>query len=75
MLHKKESDLDQIEGEEGTKIRQYFDPANTGEKINYSLAQFTLDSGKKSKIHAINSSEIYYILKGAGELTIDNIIY
>ena len=75
MLQRKESDIEQITGDEGTKIRQYFSPTNTGEKISYSLAQFALDSGKKSKMHKINSSEIYYILKGTGEITINNIIY
>ena len=75
MLQKKESDIAVFLGDEGTKIRQYFGPENTGEKINYSLAQFTLESGKKSKLHKINSSEIYYILEGQGEITIDNIIF
>ncbi len=40
-------------------------------EINYSLAQFTLESGKKSKLHKIKSSEIYYILQGIGDLEIN----
>ena len=75
MLHKKESEIVEFQGEEGAKIRQYFSPENTGEKINYSLAQFTLESGKKSKLHKITSTEIYYILDGQGEITIDKIIF
>ena len=75
MLQKKESEITEFQGDEGTKIRQYFSPENTGEKINYSLAQFTLSSEKKSKLHKISSSEIYYILEGQGEITIDNIIF
>ena len=39
------------------------------------MAQFTLSSRKKSKLHKIISSEIYYILEGQGEITIDNIIF
>ena len=75
MLQRKESDTEQFQGDEGTKVRQYFSPANTGDKINFSLAQFTLEQGKKSKLHKISSSEIYYIIQGTGEITIDNIIY
>lgn len=75
MFQKKESDVAEIRGDEGTKIRQYFSPENTAGKINYSLAQFTLEPEKKSKSHRISSSEIYYVLDGQGELTIDNIIF
>ena len=75
MLQKKESDIVEFQGDEGTKIRQYFDPQNTGDKINYSLAQFTLESGKKSKLHKIKSTEVYYIIEGQGEIAIDNIIF
>ena len=75
MFQKKESDLMQIQGDEGTKIRQYFSPENTADKINYSLAQFILEPEKKSKLHKISSSEIFYILEGQGEITIDNIIF
>ena len=75
MFQKKESDIVEFQGDEGTKIRQYFDPGNTGGKINYSLAQFTLEPEKKSRLHKIRSSEIYYILEGQGEITIDNIIF
>ena len=39
------------------------------------MAQFTLEAGKKSKLHKIKSSEIYYVLEGQGEITIDNIIF
>ena len=75
MLQKKESEIVEILGDEGTKVRQYFGPENTGGKINYSLAQFTLEPGKKSKLHKIKPSETYYILEGKGEITIDNIIF
>lgn len=52
-------------------VRQYFHPHNTLNGISYSLAQFTLGPGKRSKIHAVSSSEIYYILEGKGDLRID----
>ena len=71
MSLRRDSEIDSIQGNEGTKIKQYFHPHNTLNGINYSVAQFTLESGKKSKLHKINSSEIYYILEGSGNITIN----
>jgi len=75
MSVRKNSKIDTIQGNEGTKIKQYFHPHNTLNGISYSLAHFTLEPGKKSKLHKIKSSEIYYVLKGQGEITIDSKIH
>jgi mannose-6-phosphate isomerase-like protein (cupin superfamily) len=72
MSLRKNSEINSIQGNEGTEIKQYFHPHNTLNGINYSLAQFTLGSGKKSKLHKISSSEIFYILEGIGILHIDD---
>jgi len=71
MSLKKNSEIKYIQGNEGTKIKQYFHPHNTLNGINFSIAQFTLEPGKKSKLHKLSSSEIYYILEGTGNLKID----
>ena len=71
MLIKKSSEIESVKGNEGTEIKQYFHPHNTLYGINYSLAQFTLKPGKRSRNHKIKSSEIYYILEGDGILKID----
>ena len=71
----KNSEVEFIEGQEGTRIKQYFQPQNTSNGINYSIAQFTLEAGKKSKKHKLRSSEIYYILEGHGRLTISSKTY
>ena len=71
MSIQKNSEIQSIQGNEGTKIKQYFHPHNTLNGINYSIAQFTLESGKQSKLHKIKSSEIYYILEGSAILTVD----
>ena len=71
MSIKQNSKINFIEGNEGTKIKQYFHPHNTLNGINYSLAQFSLGIGKKTKLHKIKSSEIYYILEGKGNLKIN----
>ena len=72
MSLRKNSEIDSVQGSEGTKIKQYFHPHNTLNGINYSLAQFTLGTGKKSKLHKMSSSEIYYVLESSGILYVNN---
>ena len=72
MKIKKIENIDALEGEEGTKIRQIFHPHNTLSGIRYSLSHSTLKAGKKSKLHKMKTSEIYYILKGEGVLHVDD---
>ena len=75
MSIKENSKIEFIEGDEGAKIKQYFEPRNISNGINYSIAQFSLESGKKTKLHKIKSSEIYYILEGEGKLKINEEIF
>ena len=75
MSLRRNSEIDTIQGNEGTKIKQYFHPHNTLNGINYSLAQFVLEAGKKSKLHKIKSSEIFYILEGAGIIHVNDESY
>ncbi len=72
MTIKKIQDLDVINGEEGTKIRQIFHPHNTLSGIRYSISHSIIEQGKKSKSHIMKSSEVYYILEGDGVLHIDD---
>jgi len=72
MSIKEDSKINFINGNENAKIKQYFDPKNTSNGIKFSLAQFSLDVGGKTKRHKIKSSEIYYILEGNGKLKINN---
>ena len=72
MSLRKNSEIESIQGDEGTNIKQFFHPHNTLEGIGYSLAQFTLEPGKESKLHKLKSSEIYYILEGKANLRVDD---
>lgn len=72
MSVRKKSDITEVNANEGTKVSQYFHPHNTLNGINYSIARFTLESGKKSILHKLKSSEIYYILEGKAKLHIDD---
>ena len=75
MSIKENSKIEFIEGGEGAKIKQYFEPRNTSNGINYSIAQFSLKVGEKTKLHKIKSSEIYYILEGKGKLKINDEVF
>lgn len=75
MSLRKNSQINSIQGSEGTKVKQYFHPHNTSNGINYSLAEFTLEIDKKSKLHKLKSSEIYYVLEGRGELNVEGNTY
>ena len=72
MSIKEDSKINFINGNENVELKEYFNPDNTSDGINYSLAQFSLDVEKKTKLHKIKSSEIYYILEGKGKLKINN---
>ncbi len=76
MSLKKNSEIQPIQGSEGTTVKQYFHPHNTLNGINYSIAHFSLEAGKRTNLHKLKSSEVYYILEGKGELKVDqDIIY
>ena len=72
MLKKKICDIDSIDGGEGTVIRQIFHPHNTLNGIRYSISHSELKPWKKSKLHKLKSSEIYYILQGEGNVFVDD---
>ena len=72
---KKLHEIDIIDGGEGTKIRQLFHPHNTLNGVRYSISHSSLESGKKSKLHKMKTSEIYYILEGEGNLQVDDNTY
>ena len=71
MTVRKLQDIDTIDGGEGTKIRQIFHPHNTLNGIRYSISHSELAPGKKSKLHKMKTSEVYYILQGEGTLQIN----
>lgn len=70
MSIQRKSEIPTIEGIEGTKIKQLFQPHNTLNGIRFSLAHFTLKPRKRSLRHKLQSSETYYILQGIGILRV-----
>lgn len=72
MSVRRDSEIQAIKGNEGTTIKQFFHPHNTLNGISYSIAQVSLEPGKKSSKHKLKSSKIYYILEGQANLNIDS---
>ena len=70
MSIKEDSKIDIIDGDEGAKIKQYFHPHNTLNGINYSIAQFSLEIGGKTKLHFHNGNQVLMAVKGKGSLEI-----
>ena len=75
MSIRKNSEIPSIPGNEGTTIKQHFHPRNTLSGIRFSLAEFTLEVGKKSHPHKLKSSEVYFILEGRGVLHVNEELF
>lgn len=56
---------------DGTGLRELLNPAKDALELRYSLAEARLEPGGVSLLHRLASSEVYYILEGAGEMEID----
>lgn len=55
-----------------TIIKEFVHPKNDGVDVNYSLAHAVVEVGQASEPHILhNSSELYVILKGIGEIYMD----
>jgi mannose-6-phosphate isomerase-like protein (cupin superfamily) len=55
-----------------TRLRELFNPLKDSLDLRYSLAHATLAPGKQSTPHRLRTSEVYYILQGEGEMTIND---
>ncbi len=75
MIVKKLKDLKEIVALDDTIIREMLNPKHDSEPLHlgYSLAHATLPPKKTSLPHRFKTaSEVYYILKGAGLIHIDD---
>jgi len=53
-------------------LREILNPEKEKIKINYSLAWAMVKPGEKTLPHKLKNSEVYYIIKGAGKMCINN---
>jgi mannose-6-phosphate isomerase-like protein (cupin superfamily) len=49
-----------------TRLRELLHPSRVPVSIRYSLAHGRLEPGRRSKLHRLASSEVYYVLAGRG---------
>lgn len=71
MLVRKLSACSEFVAGDGTYLRELLHPDKQPLQIRYSLAHATVPVGQTSTPHALKTSEVYYILKGEGEMHID----
>jgi mannose-6-phosphate isomerase-like protein (cupin superfamily) len=55
-----------------TVLRELLHPDKQAIHLRYSLAHAILPIGATSLSHSLTTSEVYYILSGTGEMSIDN---
>lgn len=72
MVHVTLADRPEFLAGDHTVLRELLHPAKQPLALGYSLAQGTLAPGAWSKWHRLTSSEAYYIIAGAGRLTVDD---
>lgn len=71
MLVRKLHDCDEFTAGDKTLLRELFHPDKQAIALRYSLAHAIVPAGQTSIPHALTTSEVYYILSGMGDMTID----
>ena len=72
MLIQKLNDCEEIIAGDGTVLRELLHPDKQDINLRYSLAYAILPVGKTSIPHSLKTSEVYYIISGVGEMSIDS---
>ncbi len=71
MLIRKLNDCEEFVAGDGTLLRELLHPDKQAVDLRYSFAHAIVPPGATSIPHALKTSEIYYILSGHGEMTIE----
>jgi mannose-6-phosphate isomerase-like protein (cupin superfamily) len=72
MLVQKLNNCQEFIAGDNTILRELLHPDKQPLDLRYSLAHATLPVGKTSQPHSLTTSEVYYILRGQGEMHIDD---
>jgi mannose-6-phosphate isomerase-like protein (cupin superfamily) len=71
MYVKDRKDCPEIAALDETRLRELLNPAReAGLACRYSLAEARVEPGRETLPHRIQSSEVYYLLAGRGEMRI-----
>lgn len=71
MLIRKLLDCPEFIAGDGTQLRELLHPEKQPVALRYSLAHAMVPVGQVSTPHALTTSEVYYILAGQGEMSVD----
>ncbi len=71
MLIRKLQDCEEFIAGDNTILRELLHPDKQDIQLRYSLAHAIVPVGKTSLLHALKTSEVYYILSGKGEMHIN----
>ena len=72
MVHVTLADRPKFLAGDHTVLRELLHPAKQRLALGYSVAHGTLAPGARSKWHRLTSAEVYYIIAGRGQLTVDD---
>jgi mannose-6-phosphate isomerase-like protein (cupin superfamily) len=72
MLIRRLNDCEAFVAGDHTLLRELLHPDKHPVDLRYSFAHATVAPGQTSTPHSLSTSEIYYILSGLGQMTIDN---
>ena len=64
-------DCEEITAGDNTRLRELFNPLKDPLELRYSLAVARVEPGGTTFLHRLETSEVYYILEGGGEMNID----
>jgi mannose-6-phosphate isomerase-like protein (cupin superfamily) len=56
---------------DNTRLKELFNPLTDPLDLRYSLAVARVEPGGTTFLHRLRTSEVYYILQGVGEMSID----
>jgi len=71
VLLQKPNDCEEIVDGDGTVLHELLHPDKQNINLRYSLTYAILPVGKTSIPHSLKTSEVYYIISGVGEMSID----
>lgn len=71
MLVQKLNDCPEFVAGDGTLLRELLHPDKQALALRYSLAHAIVPVGQTSIAHSLKTSEVYYILRGTGEMHIN----
>jgi mannose-6-phosphate isomerase-like protein (cupin superfamily) len=66
------SERPEFQAGDDTRLREIIHPAKHHLQLGYSLAHGTLGPGRRSKRHALKSSEVYYFIAGRGRFLLND---